>query len=766
MINSYRKHGRGYGECLELRRVLALLVADWDSDGDVDVVNRVGWHENVDGFGNFSSHPFDKQIQTPMATGDLDGDGDLDVSGATHWYANLDGRGSFSSARPIPTLPAVMPETLRLQDVGGDGDLDLVFRAGARGYVVENLDGRGNFGFGHEMTLTGVLDVADVNQDGLLDGLKLEGGDWQHEAVVYLGKVDGSFERVVWWKDPEPDPLFPYYTEQTFELRFGDANADGWIDLLRKSGADGATWGSIHLYLPEEGTLASPLQATSCFNCQVEFADIDQDGDIDGVGDESGRFTLRENIDGSFHLRQVLNNSALRHPDTATAYADMNGDSLIDLVADNLPWMDGATEELHVPGETFATYSPTERRYLPVLPDIAVRSSTVESGDLNGNGRMEIIVTTTETIVAYEDNVPILELTPDVNRSIQRVELVDVDSDGKSDIVVLASRQLHWLKNEGNGQFTLRNMPAIDRARDYSLRDLDQDGLLDLVSYSREAGALGGSEISLAWNQGLSYRYERLDYSGDTILAMEVYDHDGDSDLDLYLMTGKRENGENSYRHVLLENLGTHFGPQQTLVAPTDTIGASVFTIDYNGDQRADLLFDSEHSNSYWRDGKTGEFQTLSVPGNILSVADVDGDGRLDLVSLAGARLYYGRGRIAEPIGEPRLLLTQPEITDLAIEDVTGDGKPDIIAALTPFQTVRRFESRVVGDSNGDGRFDSADLVEIMQAGQYEDTFFRNSDYASGDWNGDREFNANDLIFAMQAGFFETDKLRKGELGI
>ncbi|MCA9213464.1 MAG: lamin tail domain-containing protein, partial [Planctomycetales bacterium] len=41
------------------------------------------------------------------------------------------------------------------------------------------------------------------------------------------------------------------------------------------------------------------------------------------------------------------------------------------------------------------------------------------------------------------------------------------------------------------------------------------------------------------------------------------------------------------------------------------------------------------------------------------------------------------------------------------------------------------------GDVNGDGVFDSSDLVAVLQAGEFEDAIDGNSTFAEGDWNGD-----------------------------
>ena len=56
------------------------------------------------------------------------------------------------------------------------------------------------------------------------------------------------------------------------------------------------------------------------------------------------------------------------------------------------------------------------------------------------------------------------------------------------------------------------------------------------------------------------------------------------------------------------------------------------------------------------------------------------------------------------------------------------------------------------GDTDLDGVFDSADLIQIFQSGTYEDAVEDNSNWISGDWNCDREFDSSDLIRAVQGG--------------
>ena len=48
--------------------------------------------------------------------------------------------------------------------------------------------------------------------------------------------------------------------------------------------------------------------------------------------------------------------------------------------------------------------------------------------------------------------------------------------------------------------------------------------------------------------------------------------------------------------------------------------------------------------------------------------------------------------------------------------------------------------------------FNSADLVQVFVRGEYEDDVAGNSVWSDGDWNGDGDFNSQDLVSAFAAG--------------
>ncbi len=63
------------------------------------------------------------------------------------------------------------------------------------------------------------------------------------------------------------------------------------------------------------------------------------------------------------------------------------------------------------------------------------------------------------------------------------------------------------------------------------------------------------------------------------------------------------------------------------------------------------------------------------------------------------------------------------------------------------------------GDANRDGVFNSADLVAVFVAGQYEDLIPGNSRWESGDWDDDGDFTSADLVLALALGSYVPDSV-------
>jgi hypothetical protein len=90
--------------------------------------------------------------------------------------------------------------------------------------------------------------------------------------------------------------------------------------------------------------------------------------------------------------------------------------------------------------------------------------------------------------------------------------------------------------------------------------------------------------------------------------------------------------------------------------------------------------------------------------------------------------------------------------TDLAY-DVNDDGS---VNELDRTRWVTDVRGTVFGDANLDGEFNSTDLVQVLQIGEYADDVPLNSTWSDGDFGGDREFDTDDLVLALQTGAYET----------
>jgi hypothetical protein len=160
----------------------------------------------------------------------------------------------------------------------------------------------------------------------------------------------------------------------------------------------------------------------------------------------------------------------------------------------------------------------------------------------------------------------------------------------------------------------------------------------------------------------------------------------------------------------------------------------------------------------------------------LIASSDLNRDGHVDLVigwtwSWPGQQvtllLSDDDGTFAQPI--TYVFPTYINVADTVLSDIDNDGDLDIRLEGELLQNPNNMISRwgvivnqadllwPVGDSNRDGRFDSADLVTAFAAGEYEDTLGGNSTWLEGDWNGDGDFTSADLVLAFQHGAYAFD---------
>ena len=84
--------------------------------------------------------------------------------------------------------------------------------------------------------------------------------------------------------------------------------------------------------------------------------------------------------------------------------------------------------------------------------------------------------------------------------------------------------------------------------------------------------------------------------------------------------------------------------------------------------------------------------------------------------------------------------------------DLNADGTVDKVDHL---YWIVEIKNASVGDANFDGRFNSADLVEVFKAAKYDRPAKGVAGWGEGDWNGDQRFNSSDLVRAFAESEYE-----------
>ena len=259
-------------------------LADLDGDADLDLVLGAATlpvppfvplqrFEN-DGLGNFTAVqdvPFAASFQD-FRVGDADGDGDTDLlmpffNGQVLWIANL-GNGVLADLGTISSIPPIqVGNDLVFEDLDGDGDRDIVCGQINDTLPVHLNNGAGWFTTASSLALTPGSYAYEFRAADL-------DGDGDRDIVVaastdltwYRNQGAGTFVR-----ETGSFPGGGYGN-----LEFADIDEDGDLDLVSN--------GSLHQIMTNDGTgvfqdapglLWSPLVATP------QILDLDEDDDVD-----------------------------------------------------------------------------------------------------------------------------------------------------------------------------------------------------------------------------------------------------------------------------------------------------------------------------------------------------------------------------------------------------------------------------------------------------------------------------------------------------
>jgi hypothetical protein len=256
--------------------------------------------------------------------------------------------------------------------------------------------------------------------------------------------------------------------------------------------------------------------------------------------------------------------------------------------------------------------------------------------------------------------------------------------------------------------------------------DVNGDGLADLVTLARGSAYVylgSASGVLTAVPPAFAGTMDSGLFDGEGHLAIDVADVNGDGFSDL--VTARSDGTVYVYRGALAgvfksatdSFAGTYRGFEPIAVADVDGDGLADLVSQKEGSVyvhrgRADATFSGSAVASFHGTYHAGAAGHLAV-----DVADVNGDGRADLVSVVGGTAYVYRGQTDGAFGSSAAsfagtyrsgLLDGDGFEPVAIADVNGDGRADLVSAHT--------------DGNAYVHFGTADGTFVGRADSFHNT--------------------------------------------
>lgn len=257
--------------------------------------------------------------------------------------------------------------------------------------------------------------------------------------------------------------------------------------------------------------------------------------------------------------------------------------------------------------------------------------------------------------------------------------------------------------------------------------DLNGNGKLDVV-----VGNAGSNTVTVFLGDGTGKLGTPTTYGISAIepTSVAVADLNGDGKPDIAL-AGYAYNGCGVA--VLLGNGDGTFQPASEFLCASGAIDAySVAIADLNGDGKLDLAVSTYKQINILLGNGDGTFQSAvtyswgtgdgtSWGDRSLAVADVNRDGKPDIVVATGSAVYYEPGQVAVLLGngdgtfQPAVDFATgtPYAWSLALADFNGDGKLDVVVANAANYD-GAVSSIAVLLGNGDGTFQAATTYRVQ----------------------------------------------------
>ncbi len=673
------------------------------------------------------------------AIGDFNGDGFKDVAVTDSLGVSIllnNGDGTFTAGATYKLGNALWVVTA---DFNGDGKLDLAVAANS---AIQVMLGNGDGTFKTPIITnasTSSIAVGDFNGDGIPD-LAIE----SEPAEILLGKGDGTFIL------PPPGGQGSGYTEGGIVV--GDFNGDGNLDVVV-----GSIYGGFYLLLGDgKGNLSnlsaptSVSDGTSFGPVAVVAADVNGDHilDVITVGNLSNSVSIMLGVgNGTFQGPITYSTGMLP---TSVAIADYTGDGIPDLAVSNQtsPYQIG-TISLY-PGHGDGTFQQPVQLNPTDQPNWAVAAS-----DFNNDGTPDLLIVANTT--TNPTQVGVMLGTPNgmlqgpnyyaVGMTPQAPALADFNGDGRLDVAVVGSGfggNLSVLL--GNGDGTLQAASTYTTAfgsHSVAAGDFNGDGKPDLVV----ANGTGANVLLFLGNGDGTFQAAKSVgsyFAGTNYIAAGDFNNDGTLDFAVSAIGGvsiQLGNGDGTF----------HAGTGISTLGCFGCMAGPIALADVNGDGFLDVVLangavlvppggSSVGTITVYLGKGNGSFQsgvnyTIGYTSASVAIGDINGDGKPDIVAAdsGGGGTYPPQpGGLAVLLGngdgtfQNAVRYASANLNWVAMADFNGDSFPDVAAASNNGQTITVFLSNgdgtlrnavaygagggppalAIGDLNGDGKPD------------------------------------------------------------